>query len=128
MLTLLLVHFLAGGNQIVTTVMTTYAVDCYREEAASVGVFISFVRQIWGECKKQRVCPSYKPLLMEPAIYRIYRTILVPSSHRTPRFRRHGRPCLWTDDCCLDSTNYHTSVERQDNEMIKNLEAIGEAS
>lgn len=38
----------AAGNQIVTTVMVTYAVDCYREEAASVGVFITFVRQIWG--------------------------------------------------------------------------------
>ena len=36
------------GNQIVTTVMITYAVDCYREEAASVGVFITFVRQMWG--------------------------------------------------------------------------------
>lgn len=38
----------AAGNQIVTTVMVTYAVDCYREEAASVGVSITFVRQIWG--------------------------------------------------------------------------------
>lgn len=38
----------AAGNQIVTTVLITYAVDCYREEAASIGVFISFVRQIWG--------------------------------------------------------------------------------
>jgi MFS family permease len=38
----------AVGNQIATTVLITYAVDCYREEAASVGVFITFVRQIWG--------------------------------------------------------------------------------
>lgn len=38
----------ACGNQIVTTVDITYAVDCYREDAASVGVFITFVRQIWG--------------------------------------------------------------------------------
>lgn len=38
----------AAGNQIVTTVNITYAVDCYRVEAASVGVFITFVRQIWG--------------------------------------------------------------------------------
>ncbi|AEO68587.1 uncharacterized protein THITE_121411 [Thermothielavioides terrestris NRRL 8126] len=38
----------AGGNQIVTTVMTTYAVDCYREDAAGVGVFFNFVRQTWG--------------------------------------------------------------------------------
>lgn len=38
----------AAGNQIVTTVNITYAVDCYREEAGSVGVFITFVRQVWG--------------------------------------------------------------------------------
>lgn len=38
----------AGGNQIVTTINITYAVDCYREDAASVGVFITFVRQMWG--------------------------------------------------------------------------------
>ncbi|KAJ6089289.1 hypothetical protein N7467_004505 [Penicillium canescens] len=38
----------AGGNQIVTTIDITYAVDCYREDAASVGVFITFVRQMWG--------------------------------------------------------------------------------
>ncbi|CAK7201025.1 hypothetical protein SEUCBS139899_003726 [Sporothrix eucalyptigena] len=38
----------AAGNQIVTTVMITYAVDCYREESASIGVFVTFVRQIWG--------------------------------------------------------------------------------
>ncbi|KAB8336975.1 hypothetical protein FH972_021279 [Carpinus fangiana] len=38
----------AGGNQIVTTVLVTYAVDCHTEDAASVGVFITFVRQIWG--------------------------------------------------------------------------------
>lgn len=36
------------GNQIVTTVLITYSVDCLDEEAASVGVFITFVRQIWG--------------------------------------------------------------------------------
>jgi MFS family permease len=38
----------AAGNQLVTTVMVTYAVDCFPQEAASVGVFITFVRQIWG--------------------------------------------------------------------------------
>lgn len=38
----------AVGNQLVTTVMITYAVDCYPQEAASIGVFITFVRQIWG--------------------------------------------------------------------------------
>ncbi|KAL2215420.1 synaptic vesicle transporter [Thermoascus aurantiacus ATCC 26904] len=38
----------AFGNQIVTTVLVTYAVDCYPEQSASVGVFVTFVRQIWG--------------------------------------------------------------------------------
>ncbi|CAO2651573.1 Nn.00g041430.m01.CDS01 [Neocucurbitaria sp. VM-36] len=38
----------AAGNQIVTTVLITFAVDCYPDEAGSIGVFITFVRQIWG--------------------------------------------------------------------------------
>lgn len=38
----------AVGNQIVTTVNINYAVTRYRSEAASVGVFITFVRQTWG--------------------------------------------------------------------------------
>ena len=38
----------AVGNQIVTTVLVTYAVDCHQEEAASVGVFITFTRQTLG--------------------------------------------------------------------------------
>ena len=38
----------ACGNQLVTTVLVTYAVDCNPERAASVGVFVTFVRQIWG--------------------------------------------------------------------------------
>lgn len=38
----------AAGNQIATTVMITYAVDCHPEQAAGIGVFITFVRQIWG--------------------------------------------------------------------------------
>jgi len=38
----------AAGNQIVTTVLITYAVDSYPEEAGSIGVFITLVRQLWG--------------------------------------------------------------------------------
>ncbi|KAL2170720.1 hypothetical protein VTG60DRAFT_4467 [Thermothelomyces hinnuleus] len=34
----------AAGNQVATTVATTYAVDCYR----AVGVFVNLVRQTWG--------------------------------------------------------------------------------
>jgi hypothetical protein len=35
----------AFGNQVVTTVLITYAVDCNPDNSASVGVFINFVRQ-----------------------------------------------------------------------------------
>ncbi|KAI0521827.1 major facilitator superfamily domain-containing protein [Xylaria bambusicola] len=38
----------AVGNQLITTVMITYSVDCHHEEATSIGVFVSLVRQIWG--------------------------------------------------------------------------------
>lgn len=38
----------AIGNQIVTTVLVTYAVDCAAEDAASVGVFVSLFRQVIG--------------------------------------------------------------------------------
>lgn len=37
---------LAGaGNQIATTVLITYAVDCHPEDSGSIGVFVTFVRQ-----------------------------------------------------------------------------------
>ncbi|KAJ4397821.1 hypothetical protein N0V93_002058 [Gnomoniopsis smithogilvyi] len=38
----------AIGNQVVTTVLVTYAVDCAAENAASVGVFMSLLRQVIG--------------------------------------------------------------------------------
>ncbi|PYH95716.1 MFS multidrug transporter [Aspergillus ellipticus CBS 707.79] len=38
----------AVGNQIVTTVLITYAVDTLPEEAGGVGVFVNFVRSTWG--------------------------------------------------------------------------------
>jgi hypothetical protein len=38
----------AFGNQIITTVLITYAVDCDHSEAASVGVCIIAVRQTWA--------------------------------------------------------------------------------
>lgn len=42
------IAFAAAGNQIVTTVLTTYAIDSLPEESTSVGVTINFVRQIWS--------------------------------------------------------------------------------
>ncbi|KAF2168890.1 hypothetical protein M409DRAFT_20904 [Zasmidium cellare ATCC 36951] len=38
----------AVGNQLVTTLLIPYAVDCFREQAGDVGVYITFVRQVWG--------------------------------------------------------------------------------
>lgn len=38
----------SAGNQIVTTVMVTYAVDCHIEHSASIGVFVNVVRSTWG--------------------------------------------------------------------------------
>lgn len=38
----------AAGNQIVTTVLITYAVDCHSDQAASIGVYVTLVRQCWG--------------------------------------------------------------------------------
>lgn len=38
----------AAGNQVVTTVLVTYAVDSAAKNAASVGVFVSLVRQVIG--------------------------------------------------------------------------------
>ncbi|KAF3761671.1 hypothetical protein M406DRAFT_50469 [Cryphonectria parasitica EP155] len=55
----------SAGNQIVTTVLVTYAVDCYRSDAASVGVFITFVRQIWGF-----IGPFWFPELLATVGYR----------------------------------------------------------
>eukprot|EP00136_Aspergillus_niger_P001056 XP_001389854.2 MFS multidrug transporter [Aspergillus niger CBS 513.88] len=38
----------AFGNQVVTTVLITYAVDSYPADSGSVGVFINFIRSTWG--------------------------------------------------------------------------------
>lgn len=36
------------GNQIITTVLVTYAIDCHPEQSASIGVFVNFVRSTWA--------------------------------------------------------------------------------
>lgn len=36
------------GVQIVGTVVTTYCVDIHQSEAASIGIFINLIRQVWG--------------------------------------------------------------------------------
>ncbi|KXT09188.1 hypothetical protein AC579_429 [Pseudocercospora musae] len=38
----------AVGNQIVTTTLVTYAIDCHVEHSASIGVFVNAIRSTWG--------------------------------------------------------------------------------
>jgi hypothetical protein len=38
----------AGGNQIVTTAIITYAIDVDYTKAAETGLFLTFVRQVFG--------------------------------------------------------------------------------
>ena len=49
----------AFGNQILTTVAVTYAVDCHHEHAASIGVFINFIRSTWGFIGNFPLIPSH---------------------------------------------------------------------
>lgn len=67
----------AAGNQIVTTVMITYAVDCYPEDAAAIGVFIIFVRQTWGF-----IGPFWYVLDGDSAAHQALRTDMDPGSRR----------------------------------------------
>ncbi|PFH57633.1 hypothetical protein XA68_14772 [Ophiocordyceps unilateralis] len=45
---LLGVALAAAGNQMVTTILMTYTVDCYPADATAVGAFLNFVRLTWG--------------------------------------------------------------------------------
>ncbi|UPK95687.1 hypothetical protein LCI18_006622 [Fusarium solani-melongenae] len=56
----------AAGNQIVTTIMITYAVDCYHKDAAAVGVLITFTRQVWGF-----IGPFWIPEMIESPGFRL---------------------------------------------------------
>lgn len=58
----------AFGNQLVTTVMVTYAVDSYPQDSGSVGVFVTFVRQVWG---------FIGPFWYEPLLFHVLRSVHV---------------------------------------------------
>lgn len=38
----------AFGNQVVTTTLITFAVDCHRSLSAEIGVLVNLIRQVWG--------------------------------------------------------------------------------
>ncbi|KAI2688149.1 hypothetical protein CBS147326_3506 [Penicillium roqueforti] len=57
----------AVGNQLVTTVMITYAIDCFPQEAGNIGVFITFVRQIWGFLGPFWFAPMFETVGIAPS-------------------------------------------------------------
>lgn len=52
----------AVGNQIVTTVSTTYAIDCHVEHSASIGIFINVIRSTWAFIGKSQLLRREKEL------------------------------------------------------------------
>jgi hypothetical protein len=63
------------GNQIITTVLTTYCVDCHAEVAGSIGVFINLVRSTWGFIGKSGLRSESRENKM--MLIRVSRTVLV---------------------------------------------------
>lgn len=95
----------AAGNQVITTVYMTYAVDCNTSEAASVGVLITFVRQIWG------FIGPFWYVLPFPFALAVITVMKVPGNVGKCRvFRQRGhlfRADCW---CCCDSNSYAASM------------------
>ncbi|KAK5800153.1 hypothetical protein VI817_002365 [Penicillium citrinum] len=83
----------AVGNQLVTTVMITYAVDCYPQEAASIGVFITFVRQIWGFLGPFWFSPMFKNVGVAPSAG--IGAALVMAVSVIPTIVLHARVKVW---------------------------------
>lgn len=65
------------GNQIVTTVLVTYSVDCYRTDAASVGVFITFVSLKLAQPNSRFMNVSDKGIRIGATNMGVHRAILV---------------------------------------------------
>ncbi|CAI7667024.1 major facilitator superfamily domain-containing protein [Penicillium manginii] len=83
----------AVGNQLVTTVMITYAVDCYPQEAASIGVFVTFVRQIWGFIGPFWFSPMFENVGIAPSAGIAAAMIVVVSV--IPTIFLHSRAKVW---------------------------------
>ncbi|KAH8799675.1 putative MFS transporter [Xylogone sp. PMI_703] len=54
------VAFAAFGNQIITTILVTYAVDTHPEQSDNIGVFVNLVRYGWGF-----ICPFWFPSMLK---------------------------------------------------------------
>lgn len=50
----------AFGNQVITTTLIAYAIDCYGNRSMDIGVLVNLIRQVWGF-----IGPFYLPKMFE---------------------------------------------------------------
>ncbi|KAE8372402.1 major facilitator superfamily domain-containing protein [Aspergillus bertholletiae] len=50
------------GNQILATILISFAVDCYKDQSTDIGVFVNFVRHIYGFIGPFYFPPMFKTL------------------------------------------------------------------
>jgi hypothetical protein len=105
----------AFGNQIITTVLVTYAIDCHHEHAASIGVFINLVRSTWGFIGTFLASIPYSS---SSVALICQRSILVPRhvlKSRTQwkwRTNRRNRRCIWASSYNLYSMEGQVSAAK----------------
>ncbi|KAJ5171258.1 Major facilitator superfamily domain general substrate transporter [Penicillium coprophilum] len=86
----------AVGNQLVTTVMVTYAVDCFPQEAGNIGVFVTFVRQIWGFIGPFWFTPMFENAGIAPSAGIVSALIVLVSV--IPTIFLHWRGKIWRSE------------------------------
>lgn len=85
----------AFGNQVLTTILVSFAVDSHKEHAASIGVFINLCRQIYGFVSFPRDgLLDYKSDRNILAL-----SVLSPPHAVVTSAHRFGWPYVWTY-CC----------------------------
>ncbi|GIJ89485.1 hypothetical protein Asppvi_008427 [Aspergillus pseudoviridinutans] len=73
--------------------MITYSVDCHPQEAASIGVFITFVRQMWGFIGPFWFSPMFKYVGVAPSAGIC--SALVVAVSIIPTIFLHARAKVW---------------------------------
>jgi MFS family permease len=110
----------AFGNQIITTVLITYTVDCHHEHSASIGVFINLLRSTWGflgmPSSLLLTCPLQFTLLHPQPLclaLTLQRPLLVPLHVQQPR-PQWKRRLSGGNRCCVCTSTYNLHpVERR---------------
>ena len=52
------------GNQILTTILISFAVDCYKDQSTDIGVFVNFVRHVYGFVRHIQALNYLSPLAL----------------------------------------------------------------